>query len=158
MTTKALLHGGCHTVRLCIRVGFWDTLILEGHSPAEFSSTLGKIPLLHPEDLDELLQVCLIRVGAKLCRDPGPSRITVIYRNMLNIRVYLVSCWFNTFSSSLIGCTGRRHETSSSSHRAPVLWGRALWTSQRGIRDKHNVLVSVKNICVIFQPKIILKK
>ncbi len=131
-------------------VGFWDTLILEDHSPAQFSSTLGRIPLLHPEDLDELLQVCLIRVGAKLCRDPGPP----------GSLLFIEMCWISGFISFLadltrfpahsLGVMGvgmkPRPLPTELLLQSPVLWGRALWTSQRGIRDKHNVLVSVKNI------------
>ncbi len=59
---------------ICIYRG-WGTLILEGHSLAVFSSNPGKkIP--NPENLDYLVQVCLIRVGAKLCRDTGPPGST----------------------------------------------------------------------------------
>ncbi len=54
-------------------VGEWSqTQFLEGHSSAEFSSNQLQITCLEvssdPEDLDYLDQVCLIRVGAKLCR------------------------------------------------------------------------------------------
>ncbi len=53
----------------------WGTLILERPSPAEFCSNpekpWNKKYLTHPKDLEPLHQVCLIRVGANLCRDTG---------------------------------------------------------------------------------------
>ncbi len=45
---------------------------LEGHRPAEFSAKPEIMSYLYSEDLDYLDQVCLIKFGAKLCRDTGP--------------------------------------------------------------------------------------
>ncbi len=42
----------------------------QGHCPAKFP-TCFNTPACDPEDLDELVQVCLIGVEAKLCRKVG---------------------------------------------------------------------------------------
>ncbi len=44
-----------------------QTQFLEGLSSAQFNHTCREVSS-NPEDLDYLDQVCLIRVGAKLCR------------------------------------------------------------------------------------------
>ncbi len=54
--------------KLCLNC---PILLLEGHRPAEFSSSQLQYTCLevsNEPDLDHLLQMCLIMVGAQLCR------------------------------------------------------------------------------------------
>ncbi len=54
-------------------------LTLEVHFPTELSLTLIKLTCLYlssnPEDPDYLVQLCLIRAGAKLCRNTQKKMI-----------------------------------------------------------------------------------
>ncbi len=94
-------------VYICIYRG-WGTLILEGHSLAVFSSNPGKkIP--NPENLDYLVQVCLIRVELNSAGTPAlqdqrsPPLVYILYMflkwySFLNVWKYTL----NISQSSII--------------------------------------------------------
>ncbi len=55
-----------------------QTQFLEGHSSSQFSSTHTCFEVsINPEELDYLDQMCLIRAGAKLCRDVALQELSL---------------------------------------------------------------------------------